>query len=56
MSTLLEERKTVRGLGKTPPFICIEDEEHTARCVAAIRRRKLREATAIAYTSSGEEL
>lgn len=28
---------------ETPPIICIEDVEHTARCVAAIRRRRLGE-------------
>lgn len=26
-----------------PPIICIEDREHTARCIMAIRERKRRE-------------
>lgn len=29
-----------------PPIVCIEDREHTARCVMAIRERKRREAEA----------
>ena len=28
---------------ETPPFTIIEDLEHTARCVAAIRRRRMAE-------------
>jgi hypothetical protein len=34
-----------------PPIICIEDREHTARCVMAIRERKRREA--MAHLSDG---
>lgn len=30
---------------ETPPFTIIEDLEHTARCVAAIRRRRMNEVT-----------
>ena len=30
----------------TPPIVCIEDREHTARCIMAIRERKKREAEA----------
>lgn len=29
-----------------PPIVCIEDREHTARCVMAIRERKRREGMA----------
>lgn len=29
---------------ETPCFVIIEDIEHTARCVAAIRRRRMNEA------------
>lgn len=29
---------------KVPTFVCIEDKDHTARCVAAIRRRRMSEA------------
>jgi hypothetical protein len=29
-----------------PPIVCIEDREHSARCVMAIRERKRREAEA----------
>lgn len=35
-----------RGNPGTPKFVCFEDEEHTARCVAAIRKRRRREAEA----------
>lgn len=36
----------IKGIGKVGVFDCFEDEEHTARCVAAIRRRKKVEAQA----------
>lgn len=34
------------GIGKVGTFLCQEDADHTARCIAAIRARKRREARA----------
>jgi hypothetical protein len=41
------KRRTAIPRPGIPPFICIEDTEHTARCIAAIRKRKRREGMAV---------
>lgn len=38
--------RAAKGIGRTPAFTIIEDTEHTARCVMAIRARRRREGMA----------
>lgn len=40
-------RVEIKGKGETPPFVCIEDKEHTIRCCLAIRDRRRREAMGV---------